>query len=210
MSVRVEKNGAVWTAIQSRAEARNAVDPQTAEALADDLHPMRNIAYPLDDRPPPRGPMGPTRLELYKSVIGAIAGPAVAGGFELALWCDLRVMEESAYFGVYCRRRGGLSHRGLRKSGSGGGLAGARPRRWRAKSHVFRRPASAPTGVPCGCRRGSKHVTRCAGSGTRVSWRLLRKALQERTASRRGGAGTETSKTSDSGLSRQPLRRANV
>ncbi|HKQ28538.1 MAG TPA: enoyl-CoA hydratase-related protein, partial [Burkholderiales bacterium] len=52
------------------------------------------------------GPMGPTRLELDKPVIAAIAGPAVAGGFELALWCDVRVMEASAYFGVYCRRWG--------------------------------------------------------------------------------------------------------
>jgi enoyl-CoA hydratase len=53
-----------------------------------------------------RGPMGPTRMELDKPVIAAIAGPAVAGGFELALWCDVRVMEASAYFGVYCRRWG--------------------------------------------------------------------------------------------------------
>ena len=53
-----------------------------------------------------RGPMGPTRLALDKPVIAAIAGPAVAGGFELALWCDVRVMEASAYFGVYCRRWG--------------------------------------------------------------------------------------------------------
>jgi len=50
--------------------------------------------------------MGPTRLELGKPVIAAVAGPAVAGGFEIALWCDLRVMEASAYFGVYCRRWG--------------------------------------------------------------------------------------------------------
>ncbi len=50
--------------------------------------------------------MGPTRLALSKPVIAAIAGPAVAGGMELALWCDLRVMEESAYMGVYCRRWG--------------------------------------------------------------------------------------------------------
>ena len=50
--------------------------------------------------------MGPTRLQLSKPVIAAIAGPAVAGGMELALWCDLRVMEESAYMGVYCRRWG--------------------------------------------------------------------------------------------------------
>jgi enoyl-CoA hydratase len=54
----------------------------------------------------PRGPMGPTRLVLSKPVIAAIAGPAVAGGMELALWCDLRVVEEDAYFGVYCRRWG--------------------------------------------------------------------------------------------------------
>src|SRR5690606_15000168 len=58
-----------------------------------------------DDRPR-KGPMGPTRLMLSKPVIAAISGPAVAGGMELALWCDLRVMERSAYMGVYCRRWG--------------------------------------------------------------------------------------------------------
>ncbi|HEU0222024.1 MAG TPA: crotonase/enoyl-CoA hydratase family protein [Paracoccaceae bacterium] len=56
-----------------------------------------------DPRP---GPMGPTRLALSKPVIAAIAGPAVAGGMELALWCDLRLLEENAYFGIYCRRWG--------------------------------------------------------------------------------------------------------
>jgi enoyl-CoA hydratase len=54
----------------------------------------------------PRGPMGPSRLLLAKPVIAAVSGAAVAGGMELALWCDLRVMEEDAYFGVYCRRFG--------------------------------------------------------------------------------------------------------
>lgn len=53
-----------------------------------------------------RGPMGPSRLVLSKPVIAAVAGPAVAGGMELAMWADMRVMEESAYMGVYCRRWG--------------------------------------------------------------------------------------------------------
>lgn len=54
----------------------------------------------------PLGPMGPSRLLLTKPVIGAVSGAAVAGGMELALWCDMRVVEEDAYFGVYCRRFG--------------------------------------------------------------------------------------------------------
>jgi enoyl-CoA hydratase len=54
----------------------------------------------------PAGPMGPSRLVLAKPVIAAISGAAVAGGMELALWCDMRVMEDDAYFGVYCRRFG--------------------------------------------------------------------------------------------------------
>ncbi|MFI5447077.1 crotonase/enoyl-CoA hydratase family protein [Polaromonas sp. UC242_47] len=57
-----------------------------------------------DDQP--LGPMGPSRLLLSKPVIAAVSGAAVAGGMELALWCDLRVMEDDAYFGVYCRRFG--------------------------------------------------------------------------------------------------------
>jgi enoyl-CoA hydratase len=66
---------------------------------------MANLDFdPGDARAP--GPMGPTRLLLSKPVIAAVSGAAVAGGMELALWCDLRVMEEDAYFGVYCRRFG--------------------------------------------------------------------------------------------------------
>jgi enoyl-CoA hydratase len=148
MTVRIEKKGKVWTVIHSRPQARNAMDPESADALVDafvafdrdpgaavavlwgeggafcagwdlkygaalmqDPRPLDAIAYPLDDRVRdngqlPRGPLGPTRLELDKPVIAAVAGPAVAGGFELALWCDVRVMEENAYFGVYCRRWG--------------------------------------------------------------------------------------------------------
>src|ERR1700674_2054591 len=68
--------------------------------------PLGTLDFPAGGGEPPRGPMGPTRLELGKPVIAAIAGPAVAGGMEVALWCDLRVMEESAYMGVYCRRWG--------------------------------------------------------------------------------------------------------
>ncbi len=144
MAVRVEKKGAVWTVIHSRPEARNAMDPESAEALVSafqafdrdpdaavavlwgeggafcagwdlkygaglmrDPSPIHEIDFPLaETKDIPRGPLGPTRLELDKPVIAAVAGPAVAGGFELALWCDVRVMERSAYFGVYCRRWG--------------------------------------------------------------------------------------------------------
>ena len=144
MTVRIDRKGKVWTVIHSRPQARNAMDPESADALVDafvafdrdpqaavavlwgeggafcagfdlkygasmanDPTPLHAIDYPLDDRTSiPRGPMGPTRLELDKPVIAAVAGPAVAGGFELALWCDVRVMEQSAYFGVYCRRWG--------------------------------------------------------------------------------------------------------
>jgi enoyl-CoA hydratase len=82
-------------------------DLKYGASLVEDTSLLHEIDYPLDDRKAiPRGPLGPTRLELDKPVIAAVAGPAVAGGFELALWCDVRVMEQSAYFGVYCRRWG--------------------------------------------------------------------------------------------------------
>ena len=143
MAVRVETDGPVTTVIHSRAEVRNAMDPDSASALVAafenfDADPNASVAvfwgeggafcagwdlkyastleetdgplaehdFPIDGSDAPRGPMGPSRMALSKPVIGAIAGPAVAGGFELALWCDLRVMEQSAYFGVYCRRWG--------------------------------------------------------------------------------------------------------
>jgi enoyl-CoA hydratase len=76
-------------------------------AKASEQQTLSDLAFPKhDDGGALRGPMGPTRLELTKPVIAAIEGPAVAGGMELALWCDMRVMATSAYMGVYCRRWG--------------------------------------------------------------------------------------------------------
>jgi len=72
----------------------------------DQGNPVGGLDFPKDGGKPPRGPLGPSRLELSKPVIAAVEGPAVAGGMELAMWCDVRVMAESAYFGVYCRRWG--------------------------------------------------------------------------------------------------------
>lgn len=77
-----------------------AADPQAAARLQARL----DFAPGAPDRPV--GPMGPSRLQLSKPVIAAVSGPAVAGGLELALWCDMRVVEADAYFGVYCRRFG--------------------------------------------------------------------------------------------------------
>ena len=81
-------------------------DLKYAASLLRKEHPLCDLDFPSGEGPVPRGPMGPTRLALGKPVIAAIAGPAVAGGMELALWCDIRVMEESAFMGVYCRRWG--------------------------------------------------------------------------------------------------------
>ncbi|WP_298933210.1 crotonase/enoyl-CoA hydratase family protein [uncultured Ramlibacter sp.] len=66
---------------------------------------LADLDFASDDTQP-AGPMGPSRLLLSKPVVAAVSGAAVAGGMELALWCDMRVMEEDAYFGVYCRRFG--------------------------------------------------------------------------------------------------------
>ena len=81
-------------------------DLKVAASHLGQKNPMAALDFPAGEGAVPRGPMGPTRLQLSKPVIAAVAGPAVAGGMELALWCDLRVMEASAYMGVYCRRWG--------------------------------------------------------------------------------------------------------
>ncbi|HEX5360406.1 MAG TPA: crotonase/enoyl-CoA hydratase family protein [Fluviicoccus sp.] len=132
--VRVERQPPLLNVFITRPEARNAVDRPTAEALAQafrdfDADPELSVAILSGEggnfcagadlkavfADPERrnrldtegdGPMGPTRMQLTKPVIAAVSGYCVAGGLELALWCDLRVADETAVFGVFCRRFG--------------------------------------------------------------------------------------------------------
>jgi enoyl-CoA hydratase len=133
VTVRVEDDGPVRVVVLDRPEARGAVDGEHAAALlaafeeleerddlavgvltgseghfcaGADLKAVSSGTMPVTRYGEGPGPMGPTRLRLSKPVVAAVEGHAVAGGLELALWCDLRVASETAVFGVFCRRWG--------------------------------------------------------------------------------------------------------
>ena len=132
MGIKIEINYPVYTVIIDNPEFKNAVDGPTGDELARAFYEFEkdekafvavlcgsqgtfcsgaNLKAIVDGTPnridrEGNAPMGPTRMQLSKPVIAAISGFAVAGGLELAVWCDMRVVEEDAVFGIFCRRYG--------------------------------------------------------------------------------------------------------
>lgn len=132
MPIHIEKKYPIYTVIIDNPEVQNAIDGPTAQELADAFRRyeqddkalvsvlwgangtfcaganLKAIAEGHGNRIDPKGdgPMGPSRMILTKPVIAAVSGYAVAGGLELAIWCDLRIVEKDAIFGIYCRRFG--------------------------------------------------------------------------------------------------------
>ena len=196
MTVHFEIEGPVAVVTIDRPDARNAVDRPTAEALVDAFTrfdaddalavavltgadgtfcagaDLKAMSEPSGERinrvsPDGDGPMGPTRMSLAKPVIAAVEGHAVAGGLELALWCDLRVAADDAVFGVFCRRWGvplvdGGTVRLPRHHRPG---SRARPDPHRARGR--RRRGAAPR--PGDARRADGHRARRRGRARRPS-----------------------------------------
>ena len=188
MTVSIDTQGPVFIVSIDRSDKRNAVDPATATLLRDaftafeadetlrvailtgsggsfcagfDLSAVGSTRYDPDGP----GPMGPTRMLTTKPVIAAVEGHAVAGGLELALWCDLRVASATAIFGVFCRRWGvplidGGTVRLPRIVGQGD--QSGRTRRWRWASPIASYPEGRRCPQPSHWRRVSRHSRSCA------------------------------------------------